>query len=193
MLMHSHVSLHIHVDTQTHTQTPQTEAQPCEPALQSILTGNQKQTILLSFLLTEILEREMLKSEGLRRKKENSEAKDSRKLTRMDLAWKVTRFIRAFPWVIWRVKTVGKEWTLSGGTIFKLPKEKKKNVSHSSSILKKSIHGMLPFFESPMFPSGTSAKSSVYRSGVALHLGISLVPDLVWLDICLYLLGNTIM
>lgn len=100
MLMHSHVSLHIHVDKQTHTQTPQTEAQPCEQALRSILTGNQKQTILLSFLLTEILEREMLKSEGLRRKKENSEAKGSRKLTRMGLAWKVTRFIRAFPWII---------------------------------------------------------------------------------------------
>lgn len=100
MLMHSHVSLHIHVDTQTHTQTPQTEAQPCEQALRSILTGFQKQTILLSFLLTKILEREMLKSEGLRRKKENSEAKDSRKLTRMDLAWKVTRFIRGFPSVI---------------------------------------------------------------------------------------------
>lgn len=88
---------------------------------------------------------------------------------------------------------MGKEWTLSGGTIFKLPKEKKKNVSHSSSILKKGIHGMLPFFESPMFPSGTSVKSSVYRSTVALHLGISLIPDLVWLDICLYLLGKTIM
>lgn len=100
MLMHSHVSLHIHVDTQTRTQTPQTEDQPCEQALRSILTGNQKQTILLSFLLTKILEREMLKSVGLRRKKENSGAKDSRKLTRMNLAWKVTRFIRAFPWFI---------------------------------------------------------------------------------------------
>lgn len=70
--------------THTHTQTPQTEAQPCEQALRSILIENQKQTLLLSFSLTEILEREILKSEGLRRKKENSEAKDSRKLTRMD-------------------------------------------------------------------------------------------------------------
>lgn len=58
----------------------------------------------------------------------------------------------------------------------------------SPSILKKTIHGMLPFFESHV-----PFHDSVYRSRGALHSGISLVPDLVWLNICSCLLGKTIM